>query len=249
MKIADLESKTMTKITAREIYGVKRLRDSAFISPNRNLEEIELPETLIEIGKNVFRGFSSSSIINTDNLNPYCMIGLCNGNSGLRGTEMNTFANEMVLIAKDRILLTNSFSTEENFIIPDTVLNISSAACEATNSRSAFLTSCIIPDTVEIIQDDIFQGQTKLTSITVGSSVRYIGNKLIPETTTTTILIFRQPAGMYIELPAAGESTGLAYYKESRSISIYTDNEYIKNYDWATDNVTATFYSLSEAPT
>ena len=249
MKISELETKKVTKITAKELYGAKRIKDEAFRGCS-DLEDIELPETLVEIGKNAFMSTTSEgNLIKTDNLNPYCIIGFCNGGSGLSGNEMNTVANEMVLIAKGRILLTNSFITEENFIIPDTVLNISSAACEVTNNRSAFLTKVIIPDTVEIIQNDIFQGQTTLKQITVGSSVRYIGKYLVPSEASTTTLIFRQPVGMHIELPVPGENTGLAYYKNSRAISIYTDNEYIRNYDWATDNVTATFYSLSEAPT
>lgn len=35
-----------------------------------------------------------------------------------------------------------------------------------------------------------------------------------------------------------------AYYKSAKSITVYTDNETIKNYDWASDNVTATIYHL-----
>ena len=53
---------------------------------------------------------------------------------------------------------------------------------------------------------------------------------------------------MYIELPKAGEDTGIYGGKSSTSIDIYTDNEMLKAYDWAKDNVTATIHSLSEAP-
>ena len=40
----------------------------------------------------------------------------------------------------------------------------------------------------------------------------------------------------------------MAYNKDSRALTIYTDNEYIKNYNWAADNATVTIYPLSQAP-
>ena len=58
------------------------------------------------------------------------------------------------------------------------------------------------------------------------------------------VFVFSQPSGMSVELPTSGSSTGLAYFKSAREITIYTDNEDIKNYDWSGDNVTATFYHL-----
>lgn len=53
---------------------------------------------------------------------------------------------------------------------------------------------------------------------------------------------------MKISLPTAGETFGLTYNKNSRAVNIYTDNEDIRNYNWSGDNVTPTFYSLSQAP-
>jgi hypothetical protein len=50
---------------------------------------------------------------------------------------------------------------------------------------------------------------------------------------------------MLLTLPAAGKETGISYSKNARNITIYTDNEYIKTYDWTTDNATVTFYPLS----
>ena len=55
---------------------------------------------------------------------------------------------------------------------------------------------------------------------------------------------FEQPSGMIVTLPTAGSSTGMLYCKTASSVTIYTDNETIKNYDYATDNVTATIYHL-----
>ena len=46
-----------------------------------------------------------------------------------------------------------------------------------------------------------------------------------------------------------GKDKGLAYDKDSRSFTLYTDNEMLKAYNGAGDNVTVTIKPLSEAPT
>lgn len=58
------------------------------------------------------------------------------------------------------------------------------------------------------------------------------------------VLRFNTPADVQVEMPQAGNGTGVTYYKTAREFTIYTDNPTIKNYDWATDNVTPTFYHL-----
>lgn len=58
------------------------------------------------------------------------------------------------------------------------------------------------------------------------------------------VLRFNTPADVQVEMPQAGEETGVAYYKNARQITIYTDNPIIKNYNWAGDNTTATIYHL-----
>lgn len=55
---------------------------------------------------------------------------------------------------------------------------------------------------------------------------------------------FLTPANAVVKMPNAGANEGFAYYKSARPMTIYTDNETIKNYDWATDNITATIYHL-----
>ena len=55
---------------------------------------------------------------------------------------------------------------------------------------------------------------------------------------------FEQPSGMEITLPKAGSTEGMFYSKTARPMDVYTDNETIKNYAWASDNITATFYHL-----
>ena len=55
---------------------------------------------------------------------------------------------------------------------------------------------------------------------------------------------FNQPAGMSVILPQAGSSSGMFYSKSAREMTVYTDNETIKNYDYASDNITATILHL-----
>lgn len=55
----------------------------------------------------------------------------------------------------------------------------------------------------------------------------------------TTTLKFLTPSGVEVNMPEKFTNSKTAF-----SITIYTDNETIKNYDWAGANLTATFYHL-----
>lgn len=59
-----------------------------------------------------------------------------------------------------------------------------------------------------------------------------------------TIWICKQPANLKITLP----SKNLAYNKQATTMTLYTDNLSLKQYNWSADNVTATIKPLSEAP-
>lgn len=250
--IAQTLSKTLTEVTADQLKGISYIRNSAFRNSS-NLTAISLPETINKIGQDVFDFSENIANVDIERIDPYTIVGpmIPSGNGVLQNTVwFKNHSDIWIYAATGKILVGNKLSSPDNtFTIPDTVVNLWPHSCSLYTGTPT-LTSVVIPDKVEIIQHDVFDGQTSLATITVGASVRYIGGYLTPGTQTTT-LIFRQPAGMFIELPIAGESitsTGMAYNKTSRAISIYTDNEYIQNYDWATDGVTPTFHPLSEAP-
>lgn len=84
---------------------------------------------------------------------------------------------------------------------------------------------------------------SNLTSFRLSPSIKYYSTNSINTTANSTIY-FLNPAGMTVHLPNAGDGSGLMYSKNAKAITIYTDNETIKNYDWATDNITATIYHL-----
>ena len=95
------------------------------------------------------------------------------------------------------------------------------------------------------IPKNCFNSLEKLTSMVIPSSVAKLGDSCFKECNGITTLTFNQPSGMAVQMPTAGSSTGAFYYKSARAVTIYTDNEDIKNYAWATDNVTATIYHLN----
>ena len=103
------------------------------------------------------------------------------------------------------------------------------------------LENITIPESVTTIEKNAFNGCSKLLNITIPRNVNSLGSTCF---TTITTAIFNQPAGMEITLPTAGSSTGMFYHKTARNLTVYTDNETIKNYDYATDNVTVTLYHL-----
>lgn len=241
--ITEVMSRSIASWPEKELAGITKIREYAFYGCTA-LRSVSLPDTITEIGMDAFHGCTALTDVQFGNIYPYSLI----YSEAFADTPWlaSLPKDEMICISQDRILLTNTISDPTaGFVIPDTVVNLASHACEQYGGVS--LVSVIIPDSVEIVQSSPFYGHSSLTTITVGASVRKIRTNFCPGTQTTT-LIFRQPAGMEVELPPAGDGTGLSYNKSSHAIAIYTDNECIKNYDWATDNVTATFYPLSEAP-
>lgn len=144
--------------------------------------------------------------------------------------------------------LYSSFTTADDgwtglnsFVIPNTVETIGTFAFHASKPQEI-----IIPDSVKVIKERAFYNCRTARTITIGSSVSKI-EKLVFGTSAQSLayntVTFRQPAGMTITLPTAGDN-GMFYCKKAYSITVYTDNETIKNYKWASDNVTATFKHL-----
>lgn len=224
--------------------NVKSIGSQAFLKCT-GLFTVDLPNGLEYIGASAFDS-SNLGTVSSENISPYCTI---LADAFKRTPFLTDQIVSMLCIANGKILLTNKTTTPSvNLIIPSTVVNLACNSCAVYNNTvDSNFTSMIIPDTVEIVQNSVFDGQTSLTKITVGSSVRKIGYKLCPGSNITA-LIFRQPKDMYVELPKPGEDTGIYGGKSSISVDIYTDNEMLKAYDWAKDNVTATIHPLSEAP-
>jgi hypothetical protein len=111
----------------------------------------------------------------------------------------------------------------------------------------AGLTTVIIPDNIKTIGNYVFIGCSNLKSIEIPSSVETFGTTIFANSTgalSLKTITFKQPSGMSLTLPPAGSGSGLFYCKTASTLTVYTDNEIVKNYDWATDNVTPTLYHL-----
>lgn len=268
--LSDLLSNKLIALTKEQLSGVTAILSTMFYN-RTSLQSIELPDEITRIGNSAFNGceslvkinipknltsigiapFSkctSLSTIDTESMNPYCVI---NNIISIEDTAWYSSQPEesMITMAQGRILIGNKITKpSEEFVIPNTVLNLAYGSCATYGDTDSNFISIVVPDTVEMLCNNPFYGSSSLTKITIGASVNKILGFITPSNKVTT-LIFRQPEGMNIELPTPGSSNGMGYQKDAYSMNIYTDNEYIKNYDWATDNVTVTLYPLSEAPT
>lgn len=103
------------------------------------------------------------------------------------------------------------------------------------------------PSFIDIIAPYTFYYATSsvgtLGLLTIPKHIKKIGERAFSMSSIPSIKFLHDPEA-HIFLPTAGSETGMFYDKSARNITIYTDNEMIKNYDWATDNITPTFYHL-----
>lgn len=153
------------------------------------------------------------------------------------------------------------------FCVPDfynaTYLAENPNLTKTSGSSTSTYIYTIIPDCVEEILNQNTKG---LYFVNIPKNLRVIGPynsgwvkggffKLeVPRTVTR---LYREsfgtsPSELYflhsptdtIVFPTAGQNKGAFYGKSARTMTIYTDNETVKNYDYAADNVTATIYHL-----
>lgn len=191
------------------------------------LTTLYLPRTITRIGTYAFTECSALSTVSLD-VDPLCVI---EGNA-FSGTPYydNATAN---LYSVDYSILVKAVTSN----IDERVINLADGC-----GIGAFLTvdsQLVLPDRIQQIAGSV--GGSPTTYV-VGPNVAYMGKSSVP--TGVTMLVCRQPADLAVWLP----SDTLYDSKNAISMAIYTDNEAIRAYDWAADNVTPTFYPLSEAP-
>lgn len=124
--------------------------------------------------------------------------------------------------------------------------NITTIGDYAFNSCSS-LSNVTIPNGVIQIGNRAFEKCSSLKEIIIPSSVTSIGDFCFANTTSSlglSTITFKQPSGMTVSLPTAGSSSGLFYCKTASNLTVYTDNETIKNYSYSSDNITAKIYHL-----
>lgn len=238
--ITDLILGTRTSMTESDWMGATKICDHLFA--NSSITYIELPSSIRKIGRLAFQNSELTDIVGT-NAYPYIECA-CNTSSDIispfAGTPWYCTENTVLYWGTNNEVLAlcalENPSTDLSFQAG--VKNILDFAFYPATKDN--WTEVVIPDSVEQI-GHYGLGSHSLKKITFGKNCAKLKGYLALSSTTT--LIFRQPAGMNVEL-----SEYFAYYKSATTVSIYTDNECIRNYDWTSKSVTPTFYSLSEAP-
>ena len=167
--------------------GVKVICNKAFFEC-KHIQSINIPDSVTSIGDYAFEGCESLQSITIPNnvtsigINPFannCIITvICHSNCfKISGNA---------LYDKKKKLLLSCFSKDNEFVIPDSVINIGVSAFSHCKS----LTSIVIPDSVISIGDRAFEECDSLQSIIIPSSVARIGNsafRLCKSLTSITI--------------------------------------------------------------
>lgn len=224
-----------TSLQNIDLRAVKKISLSAFDKCS-SLQKVDLRE-VEKISSSVFDGCTKLATINTESLPEICNI---DADAFTDTPWFKALPNGLNLLSDGKIALyAKNVSAVE---IPASVRTISIGAF-----KDVAAPSITVPDTVVRIWGSTFTNSAT-TKVTIGAGVQIMGVGTMDNTKITT-WICRQPTNMILDIPKeAGDGKGLAYNKDSRSFTLYTDNEMLKAYNWAGDNVTATIKPLSEAP-
>lgn len=134
----------------------------------------------------------------------------------------------------NKLILMNCTQADTTAAYWNDVISVASGAFLLTG-----ISTLVLPPNTEYIWGPVTRGGS-VTTVDVPEKVSFMARGTMDDTSVTT-WVFRQPAGMTITMP----SSYLGYNKNSRTITVYTDNESIANYGWASDNITANIYPLS----
>lgn len=144
--------------------------------------------------------------------------------------------------------LLSDYSAVTEVTIPNGTIRIATKLFQKPNTFSKIIKINMPTDNMLIeIPDSFCEGLTVLPEFECPASITKIGKLAFANTSGSmaiTSIKFNQPASLEVSLPEAGSGTGMFYVKTARSMTIYTDNETIKNYDYDSDNITATILHL-----
>lgn len=134
-----------------------------------------------------------------------------------------------------------------DFTFPSSIKYISSYAV-SFNANASRWNSITIPNSVIKIGENAFNPHTEsnttsfiTTSLTIGNGIVDFPNDCFFMSSIDK-LRFMHDSNQVITFA----SRVFGDVKTAKEIAIYTDNDYVKAYDWEGSNITPTFYSLSE---
>lgn len=104
----------------------------------------------------------------------------------------------------------------------------------------------IIDSNLKSITTNAFNSCTfKMDVLKLPKTISYFDYTSVPYNFTDGSIRFEHTNSDSVEFALNTNNQGPFYYKTARTLNIYTDNDYIKNHDWATnENITPTFYHL-----
>lgn len=146
------------------------------------------------------------------------------------------------LIFKDKLerIEARAFSSSRYniFDLPTSVLEVGYEAFDSESSNNKVIVkSNITPITYELVSAGIYDN---VEYVIFESSVTDINGKVINVSSRNgNNWIFKHSANANITI-------NITSLKSAVPINIYTDNNIVKNYDWASVNITPTFYPLSD---
>ena len=214
--------------------------------------ELTIPNHITNIDGLAFQGsieindaiFSSGSKLNLpDYIETISSFGVFN-------TFFDNATNNGDFWSVDGIVLATicHYSTATEVTIPNGTIRIATELFQKPGTFTK-LTKINMPtdNLLTEIPESFCEGLLALTDFECPAGVKKIGNLAFANETgamAITSIKFNQPASLEVSLPEAGSGTGMFYVKTARSMTIYTDNETIKNYDYDSDNITATILHL-----
>lgn len=235
--IEQIIGKTVTSVTAEDIRGATKIASGVFYKCDK-LTTIEFPDTVEEIGDSAFSGCTTLANVDLSNLPRLCAIAVTSFSDTV---WYKNLPSGVMLTGENTVLFSVKDVTTIEF--PESVLAISGGAM-----NRAAIPTIVVPDTVQFIYGAAF-GNSATTKVVIGTGLSVMKPGSMGDTNVKT-WVCKQPADMILNIPQeTGDGKGLAWQKDSREFTLYTDNEMLKTYNWSGDNVTATIKPLGEAPT
>ena len=161
---------------------------------------------------------------------------------------------DILTIGKDSIECGNYYDvygglSKEYQIIRATHIYFEDRTKQLTFRDSSFaelskLLEILIPNQVYYLPNNCFNNCKALSTMVIPQNIKSIGDLCFNYCSALVELRFNHSISDEITLPSAGSSTGMLYSKSAKTMTIYTDNETVKNYNYAGDNITATVLHL-----
>lgn len=205
----------------------------------KSLNNIVFPSTLTSID-----GYAFSDCIRLSNIDSSKVPGDCKiGERIFDKTALAENTDGLLLFANGQIALQYCNENYESEVyIPETVKTIVQSCFQFSSHNTGGIVNIKIPNSVTLIDSNAFIYQPLLSIVDIGENVSKIGYQSFVYCNSLSTLIFRQPVDFKISMDNAFMNKSA----EKKDITIYTDNNIIKKYDWKSKNYNATMYPLSD---